>query len=159
MQFENRMMRCAFDAATRSDDPKTKVGCVLVSRFKDKGEIVGVGTNVFPPGMARKVDVDDKLDKNKYIVHAEISAILNFTGRFVNTLECYVTHAPCSNCAKTLKAFGVRTVYYAQVHKNSDLEACEHLGLETFHLRQCKQELPELVKLADLQMRFDIDNP
>lgn len=103
-------MREAMAKAAMSQDPNTKVGCVLT--YNDK--IVGYGCN----RMSRRSRVefpwkrDGELQDTKYpyVIHAEMTAIVHARGSSVT--DAYVTLFPCSNCAKLLVEFGIKNIYY-----------------------------------------------
>lgn len=111
----------AYAVASRSKDPSTQVGAVLV---RDR-RIISTGYNGFPP------EVDDKDPKNwerenKYnlIVHAEENAI-KFAAEsdwcfaddhIYGTLDdytLYVTLHPCVECAAMIVRYMIPRVVYA----------------------------------------------
>lgn len=110
-----------------SHDPKTKVGCVIVAQ-----SVIAVGVNKFPSGMAVVPDATTD-EKHKYIIHAEQDAILSLVGKHIpapiSTAVLYVTHAPCSVCARLIAATGIRKVVFRYVHKGSDLQTLSDLGI------------------------------
>ena len=46
------------------------------------------------------------------MVHAELNAILNASGRDLRGSKLYVALVPCNECAKAIIQSGVREVYY-----------------------------------------------
>lgn len=120
-------------AAEHSDDPKTFVGAAIVRLPCVEGSDMVIGTNKFP--IRGVFDKNNKEEKNKYILHAEVVAALRIPDSWRGKpCICIVTHAPCSNCAKVLAAVGADHIYYGEVHKGSDLEACTRLGMALTHL-------------------------
>jgi deoxycytidylate deaminase len=120
-------------ACANSEDPKTFVGALIaIKSGEDEYTVVSSGVNRFPPGTPN-INVTDKEAKNRYIIHAEVDAIVRAIGCGLAwgqpPLVCFVTHAPCANCARTLRMAGVDTVYYGQVHSGSDLSIMEELGM------------------------------
>src|SRR4051812_7310796 len=88
-------MRHAYLAATKSKDPRTKIGAVLV---KDR-EIISQGFNGFP----RKVnDLDaarwERPRKYDYVAHAEHNSVLNCARKGISSLgaTCYTNGLPCN---------------------------------------------------------------
>ena len=95
----------AFLAATRSHDSQTKVGCVLVCNNR----IISVGYNGFCSGVAEDSLPVVRPYKYPYMVHAEENAISNMITKPSGTITAYVTHMPCSKCAKLLWQNNVRS--------------------------------------------------
>ena len=107
-----RYMQLAEMVSTWSKDPSTKVGAVIVG---DNGQIVSQGYNGFP----RKVEdleerYNDRSTKYKFVVHAEMNAILNalYNGASVKGCSLYVHALPvCNECAKAIIQSGIKEVY------------------------------------------------
>jgi dCMP deaminase len=85
-------------------------GCVLV---KDK-QILSTGYNGSIPGDVHCDDDGCMIVDNHCVrtIHAEMNAILQCSSHGVNTKNsiAYVTNMPCTNCAKSLIAAGVKEV-------------------------------------------------
>ena len=94
----------AFLAATRSHDSQTKVGCVLVY----ENRIVSVGYNGFCSGVIEGSLPVTRPHKYPYMVHAEENAISNMVIKPSGNITAYITHMPCSGCAKLLWQNNVR---------------------------------------------------
>jgi dCMP deaminase len=93
--------------ASRSKDPNTKVGCVVVG---PDHEIRSTGYNSFPSGVLDTVP--ERLVrpiKYKYIEHAERNAIYNAARIGVSLKGCtiYQTWYPCSDCARGIIGSGI----------------------------------------------------
>lgn len=110
-------------AAKRSHDIETQVGCVLVR----ENRIIGVGYN----GFCRNTKDHDlpkvRPDKYPFIVHAEQNAIVNSFGPSLNChsdITAYITHYPCTTCAKLLWQFGAKKWVVAKngITKTTDTE-------------------------------------
>ena len=109
MNWDDFFMRHVYLAASKSKDPRTKIGAVLV---KD-GIIISEGFN----GFARKVKDKsiryyDKNIKYLFIVHGESNAILNAARNGISTYGsiCYTNGIPCNECAKNLIQAGIKKV-------------------------------------------------
>lgn len=108
-KWDERFIRIAFEVATWSKDPGTKVGAVLVSDRR----IIATGYNGFPQGIAdldcRYKDRDTKLGLT---VHAEVNAILNAAKNGAPTAgsTLYVTFPPCVSCSTAVIQAGVKRV-------------------------------------------------
>lgn len=97
-------MGLAFQVAKRSDDPKTKVGCVIVSAL---GTQAAVGCNHFILGVKK---TDERLaDKHSFMVHAEEEAIQEAYKSGLDTRKstAYITWFPCDRCFRELAYAGV----------------------------------------------------
>lgn len=107
-KWNKRFIDLAKSIAQYSKDPNTKVGAVIVD---DDKRIVSMGYNGFP---RRVLDLEDRLnnreEKLKYIVHAELNAILN-AKRDVDGMIIYVyPYFPCNECAKAIIQSGIKKV-------------------------------------------------
>lgn len=95
-------------AARRSEDPYMKVGaCIL----RADNSVAGVGYNGVPPGI--ELEWADREQRRQYVLHAEINAFRYCT--LADTIGglLAVTHLPCEQCIKTIAAYGIKTVVYA----------------------------------------------
>lgn len=97
-------------AATKSKD-STKVGAVLIGANR---EVMLTGFNGPPRGV---IDSDDRFERpRKYLFasHAEMN-LISFAARLgIKTASCmiYVTHFPCSACARLLIQAGIAVVVF-----------------------------------------------
>lgn len=91
--------------ASKSKDPSTKVGAVIV---RPDNTIASMGWNGFPRGVA---DIyEDRESKLLRTVHAELNAILNSREPLHGyTIYCAPLH-PCSNCAAAIIQAGIKHV-------------------------------------------------
>lgn len=91
--------------ATKSKD-STQVGAILVG---PDGEVRLTGYNGPPKGVIDRPERRDRPAKYLYVSHAEQNLIAFAARVGIPTKDCtvYVTHAPCSNCAKTLIQAGI----------------------------------------------------
>ncbi len=97
-------------AATRSKDPSSQVGAIIV---RDR-TILSTGYNGFPRGV--NDDIPERYErptKYTWVVHGEENAILNACRNGVGVMGAtlYVTpFAPCVPCAKAIIQSGIREV-------------------------------------------------
>lgn len=103
-------MDMAHKAASRSKDPSTKVGCIVTS--KDK-VVVASGYNGIPQGVADLPERMERPAKYLWTAHAEenVVALAARVGASLRDGYAYVTHHPCSRCARTLIQAGISVVY------------------------------------------------
>lgn len=106
-------MRMAFILSQRSYDPRLQVGCIITDH--DSRRIIGLGYN----GNARKMPhtPDSEEPGQSGFVHAEMNAIINAHERIYSG-NVYLTHSPCSLCAKMLVNAGVWSLTYAQKYRD-----------------------------------------
>jgi dCMP deaminase len=99
----------AYAASIRSQDPYCRVGAAAV---REDHSVAGTGYNGPPPGI--EISWDNRDERRKYVCHAEINCLRYSKPSEVHTL--YVTLSPCSDCIKTIGAFGISRVVYSDVY-------------------------------------------
>lgn len=117
-------------AATRSKDPKTQVGAVIVDK---DNRILSIGYNGMPSG----IEDDDKhwSQKHLYVSHAEANAI-SFCKGDLEGATLYVTFLPCNECAKRIIQNKIKRVVYLtkkiskHIPGDVSLEMFEEAGVE-----------------------------
>jgi dCMP deaminase len=107
--WDEHFMDMAILVAQRSKDPSTKVGCVVVSEDKI---VVATGYNGLPRGVQ---DISERMERPaKYLwtSHAEENAVAQSArvGAKLKGGTAFVTHHPCSRCARSLIQAGVTRV-------------------------------------------------
>lgn len=95
--------------ASKSKDPSTKVGCVIVTEDK---VVAATGYNGLPRGVEDKPERMERPAKYLWTSHAEENAVSQAArvGMPLKGGIAYVTHMPCSRCARTLVQAGVSVV-------------------------------------------------
>ena len=114
ISWDEYFMGVALLAAERSKDPSTQVGACIVDENK---RILSTGYNGFPQGCSDDEfpwNRDESLGETKYpfVVHAELNAILNSSGKSLSGATLYVGLFPCNECAKAIIQSGIREVVY-----------------------------------------------
>lgn len=114
LKWDEYFMGIALLSAERSKDPSTCVGACIVS---EDNKILSVGYNGMPIGCS-----DDEFPWEKegaaldtkylYVCHAEMNAILNYTGSHMKGAKLYVTLFPCNECTKALVQKGISEIIY-----------------------------------------------
>lgn len=109
MNWSTYLMRFAQHAATKSKD-STKVGAVLV---RDR-TVLCTGYNGPPRGVKDSADRFARPAKYLYAAHAEMNLIATAAREGIRIEGCavYVTHPPCSACARLMIQAGIRRVVY-----------------------------------------------
>lgn len=97
-------------AATRSEDPKHKVGAVVLAH---DGRVLGIGYNGPPPG----VDLTDEQWADRAfvrgtVVHAETNAMVGVNPHEAALLA--TTLGPCARCIGMAERLGIRTIVSRQ---------------------------------------------
>lgn len=108
-KWDLRFLALAQQVALWSKDPRTRVGCVLVSPSRDR---LVLGYN----GLPRQTDDDpqvlgDRELKNEMVVHAEANALLT-AACSTRGWTSYTTHPPCSRCTALLIQAGIQHMVY-----------------------------------------------
>lgn len=112
-KWDRRFLELAKHISSWSKDPSTKVGAVLVN--PDTKIVVGIGYNGFARGVA---DIDRRLEdrdtKYKFVVHAEVNAILmageRARGATIYTWPPFGSPDICHDCCKIAIQAGVKEV-------------------------------------------------
>ena len=82
-----------------------------------KGQVLSQGYNGFPRGVNDHAErYNDRKEKHKYVVHAEMNAIYNasYTGVSLDGATIYVYGLPvCNECAKGIIQVGIKSVVVA----------------------------------------------
>lgn len=112
ISWDEYFMGVALLAAKRSKDPNTQVGACIVDR---NNVILTTGYNGFPQGCSDDEfpwDREGEVTKYPFVVHAELNAILNASGKSLRGSRLYVALFPCNECAKAIIQAGVSEVVY-----------------------------------------------
>lgn len=109
--WDEYFMRLALAVASRSKDPSTQVGAVIVGQEND---ILATGYNGFAPGVRETEERWERPTKYPLVIHAEMNAIARAARRGVALAGAtlYCTHAPCNSagCTRMIIAAGIETV-------------------------------------------------
>ncbi len=131
ISWDEYFMGVAMLAARRSKDPSTQVGACIVSQ---DNIIISTGYNGMPKGCS-----DDTFSwaregedtKYPYVVHAELNAILNASGRDLRGSKLYVALFPCNECAKAIIQSGIREiVFLSDKYKDSPTDIASRKMLD-----------------------------
>ncbi len=110
-------MRLAITLAERSTCARLKVGTVITST--DFRKVLAVGYNGNASGLHNGCDRDEV--GNCGCLHSEENAVINCDSPRSTEKVVFVTHLPCSMCAKRLINLGnVRRVLYAHDYRRRD---------------------------------------
>ena len=112
ISWDEFFMGVALLAANRSKDPNTQVGACIVD---DNNVIISTGYNGFPIGCSDDEfpwDREGEITKYPFVVHAELNAVLNASGKSMRGAKIYVALFPCNECAKAIIQSGIKEVIY-----------------------------------------------
>lgn len=112
ISWDEFFMGVAVLAGKRSKDPNTQVGACIVD---ENNVIISTGYNGFPKGCSDDEfpwNREGEITKYPYVVHAELNAILNATGKSLRGAKIYVDLFPCNECAKAIIQSGIVEVIY-----------------------------------------------
>ena len=149
ISWDEYFMGVALLAAQRSKDPSTQVGACIVD---EENRILSTGYNGFPKGCS-----DDEFPWNRdenagetkyqYVVHGELNAILNASGKNLAGSKLYVGLFPCNECAKAIIQSGIKEVVYLsdKYHTTPSVVASrkmlEAAGVKTVQLKPSKASI------------------
>ena len=123
INWDTYFMGIALLSSKRSKDPNTAVGACIVS---NDNKILSLGYNGMPVGCSDdefpwERDGDPLNTKYLYVCHAELNAILNYSGTNMQGAKVYTTLFPCNEWTKSLIQAGIREVIYmADKYKDSN---------------------------------------
>ena len=110
--WDEYFMGIAMLSAMRSKDPNTQVGACIVDQ---NNVILTTGYNGFPKGCSDDEfpwNREGEITKYPFVVHAELNAILNASGKSLRGSRLYVALFPCNECAKAIIQAGISEVVY-----------------------------------------------
>ena len=116
-EFFIQLARCS---SSKSKDPSTKVGCVIVN---SSNEVLALGYNGFPRGVKDTEERYANKDvKYSLVAHAEANAICISAknGAVLDGATIYITHPPCGECAKLIVQSGIKKVVWQEI-EDSDM--------------------------------------
>lgn len=115
LKWDGYFMGIALLSAERSKDPDTSVGACIVS---EDNKILSLGYNGMPAHCSddeypwERTSGNPLDTKYLYVCHAELNAILNYTGANMRNSKIYTTLFPCNECTKALIQSGIHEVIY-----------------------------------------------
>lgn len=118
INWDEYFLKMADLVASKSKDPSTKAGAVIVG---PNHEIRSTGYNGFPRGVVDSEErYNDRPTKYMYVEHAERNAIYNAARHGVALDGCsiYINGFPCNDCARAIIQSGIKEIIIsASVHK------------------------------------------
>ena len=109
-------MGIADEVASRSKDPSSKNGCVIVD---ERHRPVSFGYNGTIQGADEsKMTLTERPMKYYFAIHSEMNALI-FAGRDLTGCTLYNKMATCENCLKYCLQAGIKRFVYEQLRVNS----------------------------------------
>ena len=116
-------MALAQVASLRSEDPFRKVGAVAIDYAN---RVIGTAYNGLAPGFNPPPGFwDDREQRQKYMLHAEVNLCSLFTRGSVKIVA--VTTKPCTACMQMLCAYSIREIYYRDDYDKSEADAIANI--------------------------------
>ena len=117
ISWEEYALRLANVASLRSPDPFVKVGACALDY---SNRVIGVAYNGLAPN--KEVEEDfwkDRDARRPFMIHAEINLLSLFKRGECKLLAC--TLLPCSSCASSIVAHGIKKVVYQDTYFRDDM--------------------------------------
>jgi dCMP deaminase len=127
MLWDDIWMQLAYSISTRSNDPRLKVGAVIVT--EDNETVLAAGYNGDEKGGDNK---PDSLEPGKSgFIHAEVNAIAKMNYNDPRDKKIYLTHSPCPVCSRLIINAGIkRVVYWQDYRDNTGVEILKSRDIE-----------------------------
>jgi dCMP deaminase len=107
-------MELAHNIASRSNDPRLKVGAVIVTQ--DNECILSIGYNGDEKGGK---NCPDSLEPGKSnFIHAEVNAIAKMNYADPRPRKLYLTHSPCVVCCKLIVNANIEEVIWCEEYRD-----------------------------------------
>lgn len=143
INWDAYFMGIALLSSNRSKDPSTAVGACIVS---NDNKILSVGYNGMPHGCSDDEFPwernGDPLDtKYLYVCHAELNAILNYSGTNMQGSKLYTTLFPCNECTKAIIQSGIKEIIYlSDKYSDSASVRASKRMMDTVHIKYREYE-------------------
>ena len=156
ISWDDYFIGVAILASMRSKDPNTQVGCCIVG---EDMTILSTGYNGFPKGCSDDVYPWERVGEHNctkypFVVHAELNAILNASGKSLRGATVYTTLFPCNECAKAIIQSGVaRVVYLSDKYAGTDSTVASKRMMDSAGITYSRHES----QVEQLVLDFNID--
>jgi dCMP deaminase len=144
MNWDQWYMSLATIVASKSKDPSTKVGCVIV---RPDNTIASVGYNGFPRDIEDTPErLNERPTKYALTIHAEMNAIIAAREPLKNC-KLYTTLLTCDRCFLHIIQAGIKHIVYPTT--SAELEARWHESFKK--VRQLADEADAFLQKLDPQ--------
>ena len=115
-EWDEYFMSIAETVATKSKDPSSKMGCVIVDPNK---RVVSLGYNGLVQGADEsKMTLSERPMKYHFAIHSEMNALI-FAKRDLADCTIYNRVATCENCLKYCLQAGIKRFVYKELRVHS----------------------------------------
>jgi dCMP deaminase len=143
--WDEYFLNLAFNVSYRSEDPNIKHGAIIID---DLNHICGTGYNAMIKGAKNIVDLNNRDEKRKFMIHAEENAIINCQSN-KNGLKMYITGEPCNNCLQRIINFNIKEIIVADrigsITENKESRKMKNVLLKSSGLKIKKINLKNLL--------------
>lgn len=108
MEWDRYFLQLAEVVSTRSPDPSTKHGCVLVDK---NNRVLSTGYNGPIQGLSSELIEWERPQKYLWMIHAEDNAV-TFAKCDLEGSTAYITGRPCVPCLRRLVQSGVKSIVF-----------------------------------------------
>ncbi len=129
-EWDEYFMKIAETAASKSKDPSSKMGCVIVDANK---RVVSLGYNGMLQGADEsKMTLSERPMKYYFSIHSEMNALI-FAHQDLTGCTVYNRVATCDNCLKYCLQAGIKRFVYKElrVHSHSTDPAKSMTNIDT----------------------------
>ena len=120
-------MQTALALATRSVDPRYKVGSIIVT--SDNTQVLAVGYNGDHRGGTNQIESQEPGQSG--FIHAEVNCLIKCDFNHHKSKKMYVTLSPCKMCAKAIVNGGIEEVIYSEEYRDrSGIDLLESAGIK-----------------------------
>ena len=114
LKWDLRFLKIAQETSEWSKDPSTKVGAVITNKLK----IISCGYNGLPQNFPDlQTILENRKEKYKYIIHAEMNAILTANQDLHGCTLYTFPFLPCTHCASMVVQAGITRVVSVKCKK------------------------------------------
>ena len=123
LEWDRYFMKIAETVASKSKDPSSKMGCVIVDENK---RVVSLGYNGMLQGADEtKMTLSERPMKYYFAIHSEMNALI-FARRDVTGCTVYNKVATCENCLKYCLQAGIKRFVYEEPRVHSHTTDSTH---------------------------------
>ena len=130
LSWDEYFMNIAETVATKSKDPSSKMGCVIVDKNK---RVVSLGYNGLVQGAEEsKMTLKERPMKYYFAIHSEMNALI-FAHQDLTGCTIYNRVATCEDCLKYCLQAGIKRFVYRELRVHSHTTDPKHsmTNLET----------------------------
>jgi dCMP deaminase len=122
IKWDSYYMAMCFLVASKSKDPSTKCGAVIVDK---NNKVLSIGYNGPISGFPDDDVIIERPDKYNWFIHAEENALLSYNGSRSDMKDStiYVTGRPCTRCLRGIIQSGITRIVW---QKGRQIALWEH---------------------------------